>query len=386
MLQSFFIYLLFGFLMYSFGNYSAKRELVYNNLNRKTPFWTWDVSLALLLFALISGIRWNVGVDHLSYLKNYLVHQNFGRFVFEKEAGFEAITSIMAGAGFHFTFYFALLAFLQIFFIFRTFKDERYLYPFLGIVIIFGSEYLSWMNGIRQMIVACIFVYAIQFIRERKLLKYFIVIFLASLMHKSAFILLPFYFIPQLDYFKNRYLTISLIGIAIFLGNNNFWIDSLGQLGDLLGVLGYTELNAERLDTLIQEEQLRNLGPRALIILLTTFATIWYAPKLKERFRNTYFLTYYNLSIIGVLFFNLMSNAHHAFLRPVTYLTIFSLVTTSYLLYFLKENLSPKSIVTFTVVFLLAISYLPMSIVADFGKMDKDFTNYKFFWDNTLKQ
>lgn len=385
MIQSFFVYSLFGLLMFLFGTYSAKRELVYSNINKKTHFWVWDVIFGLLLFALVSGIRWNVGVDHLAYLENYLIQQNFGRFVFEKEAGFELITNIMASAGFHYTFYFALLAFLQIFFIFRAFKNERYLYPFLGLVIIFGPEYLSWMNGIRQMIVACVFVYAIKFIGQRKMLKYFIVILLASLMHKSAFILLPFYFIPQLDYFKNRYLTISLIGIAIFLGNNNFWITSLSKLGDLLGLLGYSELNVERLDTLIQEEQIRNLGPRALSILLITLVTIWFSPRLKERFNNTYFLTYYNLSITGILLFNLLSNAHHAFLRPVAYLTIFSFITTSYFLYYLSEKLSPKSIVTFTVVFLLAISYLPMSIVADYGKRDMDYTNYRFFWDNTRK-
>jgi len=204
-------------------------------------------------------------------------------------------------------------------------------------------------------------------------------------MHKSALILLPFYFIPQLDYFKNRLLTIGLVGIAIFLGNNNFWIDSLRQLGDLLRLIGYSELNSERLDTLIQDEQIRNLGPRTISILLITLITIWFSPKLKERFSNTYFLTYYNLAIIGVLLFNLLSNAHHAFLRPVAYFTIFSLITTSYILYYLKENLTPKRMITFAIVFVLTVSYLPMSILAEYGKMDKDYTNYRIFWDNEQK-
>src|SRR5690554_4193783 len=96
----------------------------------------------------------------------------------------------MARNNVHFSIYFGFLAFLQLFFIYRAFKDQRYLYPFLGIVILFGPEFLSWMNGIRQMLAATMFVFAIQFIQKRQLWKYVGTIVLASLFHTSAIVLL----------------------------------------------------------------------------------------------------------------------------------------------------------------------------------------------------
>jgi hypothetical protein len=232
------------------------------------------------------------------------------------------------------------------------------------------------------MIVATVFVYSIHLIQERKMIKYFIVILLSSLMHQSALILLLFYFIPQIDYFKNRYFTIFLVGLSLYFGNNNFWIEFLDQIAGLFQFIGYDGYSSEQLDTYIEEETTRNMGPRSLSVVFLTLILIWISPKLKEQFRETYFLAYYNLSIVGFLLYNLLRNTHHIFLRPVTYLTIFSVVSISYLLYYFKLNLNSKNIIIFAVVLFLAIAYLPMSIIADYGKGLEDYTNYKFFWYN----
>lgn len=378
MLQSFFVYSLFGLFMFLFGIYSYKRQLFNIRLKVSNSFWVWDIILALLLFAFISGIRWNVGVDHQHYLANYLSLQNGGYSIFVKEYGFELITKFMAESGIHFSVYFGFLAFMQLFFIFRAFKDERYLYPFLGVIIIFGPEYLSWMNGIRQMLAGTIFVWSIQFIQKRQFLKYIITIIIASLMHTSALILLIIYFIPHKDYFRSRILTFILIALSIFLGINNFWINNLNSLGGALEFLGYDNI-AIRLDGLIEDDQVRLFGPRRLVLILITLLTCYYSPKLKKYFRNTYFLTYYNLMILGFLLFNLLGNTHHIFIRPLTYLIIFSIPTTAYLLVYLKRNLKRNKMI-FAFTFALTIIYLPLSIIADNGKGEKDYTNYKFYW------
>lgn len=381
MFQSFFVYIVFGLILFILGNLSSIREKASNLQNKKTSFFVWDIWLAFFVFAFISGVRWNVGVDHLSYLNNYLSVQNGGYTLFDKEAGFEYITRLFAASNIHFSFYFGFLAFLQIFFIYRTFKDQRYLYPFLGIIIIFGPEYLNWMNGIRQMLAATMFVYSIQFIQKRQLIKYVVTILLASLFHTSALILLIFYFIPQKDYFKNRMVVLSLFLITIYLGVNNSWIGLLNNLGGALEVLGYDNI-AFRLDLLIEDEQTRAFGPRRLVLILIVLITFWFQPKLKDYFKNTYFLTYYNLMVLGFLLFNLLGNTHHIFIRPLTYLTIFSIPTTAYLLVYLIENLK-YNLMVFCITFILTISYLPLTLVADFGKNKLDFSNYKFYWDQS---
>lgn len=380
MLQSFIVYIIFGFSLFLLGSISAKRQGSNFRLGKSTSFWVWEVVLALLIFAFISGVRWNVGVDHLQYLDNYLKIQNGGYSIFEKEYGFEFITRLFAESRIHFSFYFGFLAFLQIFFIYRAFKDEKYLYPFLGIIIIFGPEYLNWMNGIRQMLVATVFIWSIQFIQKRQLLKYVAVIIISSLFHKSAMILLVLYFFPQKDYFKKRNYTFILVGTTLILGNMNLWISSFKEVSNIISYLGY-DWYSENLESLIDDNQIRIIGPRRLSIIFIALVLIWFSPRLKIRFRNTYFLTYYNLTILGFLLYNLLSNTHHVFLRPLTYLTIFSIPTTAYLLVYLQESLK-KNYLIFTFTLALSIMYLPLSILADNGKGRQDYTNYKFYWYN----
>jgi hypothetical protein len=158
----------------------------------------------------------------------------------------------------------------------------------------------------------------------------------------------------------------------------NFWIDNLKIASDLLSFLGY-DWYSENIELLIENEKISNIGPRRLSTILISLAAIWYSSKLKVKFKNTYFLTYYNIAIFGFLLYNLLANTHHGFLRPVSYLTIFSIPTTAYLLVYLKNHFAKKSIV-FIAVLIIAISYLPMSIIADNGKGREDFTNYKFYW------
>nr|WP_299201338.1 EpsG family protein [uncultured Brumimicrobium sp.] len=378
MLQSFFVYITLGLILYSLGYLAHVRQKNNLLLNKKTPFWTWEVALALLVFAFVAGVRWNVGVDHQHYLANYLNYQFGGEGIFDKEIGFEYITQLMARNNVHFSIYFGFLAFLQLFFIYRAFKDQRYLYPFLGIVILFGPEFLSWMNGIRQMLAATMFVFAIQFIQKRQLWKYVGTIVLASLFHTSAIVLLVFYFIPQKDYFKHRTLTIGLVIASFLLGNMSFWVEYLTQFSYLLGYLGY-DWYSENIELLIDNEEIRNIGPRRLSMILTPLLVIWYSPKLKSTFKNTNFLPYYNIGIFGFLLYNVFANMNHGFIRPITYLTIFIVPITAYLLVYLRRHLS-RMYVMFIITLFIALSYTPLSIIADYGKGNLDFSNYQFYW------
>lgn len=380
MVQSFIVYGLFGILMFILGQVASLREKENLAKNKVSQFFTPEVVLMLLVFSFISGVRWNVGVDHLTYLDNYLSVQNGGFSRFEKEIGFEFITNLFAKSGIHFSVYFGFLAFIQLFFILRTFKDQRYLYPFLVIIIIFGTEYLSWMNGIRQMLAATMFVFSIQFIQKRQLFKYIVTIFIASLFHKTALILLIFYIIPQKDYFKNRTFTFLLVIISLILGSMKFWIENLTQLSYLLSFMGY-EWYSDNIKILTENEEIRNIGPRRLSMMLAPIIIIWFSPKLKNAFKNTYFLAYYNFTIIGFLLYNIFANLNHGFIRPITYLTIFIVPASAFLLVYLSRNIEKKRLI-FIISLLIILSYLPLSIVADSGKGKSDYSNYKFYWDN----
>ncbi len=380
MLQSLFVYGSLSLALFFLGKNAEGRERYYNNLGRQPSFWAWETIVLLFLVAFISGVRWNVGVDYLSYLEKYNNYLTLGHTNRKFEWGFDAISRIFAYLNAHFSIYFGFWALLQFFFIYYALKDERYLWPYLGFVIIFGPHYLSWMNGIRQMLAACMFVYAVQFIKFRKLIPYLLIILAATLIHKSAILLILFYFIPQKDYFKNRYVNLALCIVTLIIGLNPYWLQATDSLKLVLSSIGY-EGYADNFDILVDSKTQMALGPRRLSIILLNMLVVWYTPKLKSDFEETNYVTYFNLAFIGVLLHNLFANAGHIFLRPVTYFTIFLALTTSYLLCYLKLK-SPKGVsIEFIIVFLLAISNVLISIVADYGKGDMDTTNYKFFWN-----
>ena len=236
------------------------------------------------------------------------------------------------------------------------------------------------MNGIRQMLAATMFVYSIQFIKNRKIFPYFITILLATTIHKSAILLLVFYFIPQKDYFKNKYINIALVIITLIIGLTPNWMSAIESVERILSFIGY-DAYADRLDTMIEDRREMSLGPRRLSVLILYIFTIWYAPKLKQVFKNTNYTIYFNFSFVGILLYNLFANTSHIFLRPVTYFTIYLAVTTAYLLYYLKSKIKYNSSLSFIIVLLFAISYTFLSVIADYGKGEMDWSNFKFFWD-----
>ena len=147
---------------------------------------------------------------------------------------------------------------------------------------------------------------------------------------------------------------------------------------DLLELLGY-DWYVDNLQYFIEKKDIRNIGPRRIGIILTNLIVIWYSRELKRRFSNTTFLTSYNLAIVGFLLYNLFSNTHHIFIRPLSYLIIFAIPVTAYLLVYLKE-LGTRKMYVFVIVFFIVVSYLPISIIADHGKGKTDHTNYRFYW------
>ena len=381
MLQSFIVYGIFAASLAWLGSISAKRERLYLAKEKTPSFWVWDIIFALLIFALISGIRWQVGVDHLSYLESYEKIMRGGQFRARGvEPGFDFITRLFASFNIHFTLYFAFWAFLQIFLIYYALRNERYLLPFIALLIIWGPEYLNMMNGIRQMLALSIFVYSIQFIYERKFVHYIVTIFIATLFHKSAFLLFIIYFIPQKDYFKNRYVNIVILIVAVIIGLYPVWVDNIKNIGNLIALIGY-ETYTERITSVQDAPEVMNFGPRRVVTLLLYLVNIWYASTLKRHFKETKYLIYFNLTFVGAVLYNLLANTSFVFLRPLVFFTFFLVVSTAYLLHYLKPQNKFKVPISFLLVFILSISYTIISIIAESGKGDLDFTNYKFFWD-----
>lgn len=377
-LESLLVYGCLAGLLTILGAVAAKRERLFTS-GVRAKFGSWEVVFSLLIFGLMAGMRWNVGVDHMIYRGWYQFAEQHGYSPRSIEVGFQTVMELMARVGVHYSVFFGLIAFCQVYFVYKAFKNERYLLPFLALVLVLGSSYLTWMNLMRQMIVAGVFLYSIQFIYDRKWLQFFGVMLAASLVHKTAFLLLPLYFLPVKDYFHSRVVVLVSIPITIVVGMNDTFLNSISTafifLADLLGYQGYSE----NVDSFLEAGQQRNFGPRTWALIMSMALVVWYSPALKKRFSATHFLMFYNLGVAGLLLYNLLANAHHIFLRPVSYLMFFYMPLSAYLLLYLFER-SRKKAIQFFVALCFTCAYTPLSVVADYSMGDKSFVLYKVFW------
>lgn len=381
MLLSIFVYSLTGLILYGLGRRIAFRDKIVRRIsNRATSFWCPEIALLILTFALVAGFRYDVGVDHLTYLRFYEDLMRQGWIARETlEPGFVFIMKVFSSLNLHFFFFFAFLGAIQIFFFYYAFKDEKYLYPYFGLIIMLTPLFLTWMNGIRQSIVCCIFVFLVKYIKERKLLIYVVGIVLAALIHRSAYILLPLYFVFRKDfYLKNRYINILIVVFCAILGASPTWSHLILNLQKIFSILDY-ESYADNIATIIEETRDMSWGPVRILLFVTNLCIIWFYPKTREKFPNHRVLNlYFVLFFIGVALYNLFVETGILFTRPLMYFTIFTYVMMAYTLYGLSLQRRKRLFVFFLCLSLLYVYMMLAKLY--FTGVEVSTSYYKFYF------
>lgn len=363
--QSIIVYTLFAWLL----AYNAKLSIRDNTVqvhNYGLPKHLW---ICLFIFAFISGIRWYVGVDYPSYLFDYgqMLNGNYQVRSRGIELGFLWLSKLCATLKLHYTLYFAMFASLQIYFILLAFKQRRYLLPTMLVVLIMGGYYFSMMNGIRQQLVACSFIWATKFIIEKKKVHYLIWVAIAYQMHHSVLLLVPTYF---LVYDKTKWnkmkLNILVFVFCFFMGNTPYWIGKVMVFSDVLTWMGYDNY----LSNLTDADTFRsfNFGPRMIVVLSTYIFCIINYNKVSLYFKDRAFDLYFKLFMIGCCGYYLFINTTLVFLRPIEYFTIFALPVCAYTLIYLKR----KNALYFYVMAFCAMAFTFLSCYADNNVIEEE--------------
>lgn len=177
--------------------------------------------LSAIPFIFISGFRgYNVGIDtKINYVPNYLIAVKYGDSMnfFEYfsqlySVGFSLIVYVLSH---FFSSPTALLLFcailMQIFTFGAIYSQSKN--PLLSVSIYFLSgSYLLAMNGMRGFLAFSIALFSLKYIKNRKLIKFIIVITIGGLIHPSV---LPFLFLYPLYKFKIK--KIHIVVIILFL-------------------------------------------------------------------------------------------------------------------------------------------------------------------------
>jgi len=177
--------------------------------------------LMIYLFAcFFAGFRYEVGVDYNSYIRAYNdILSGFNSGYFEPGNVFliQFIDKIGGTAQLYLLTIAVATNILIYLFVIKYSKNyivSTYFYIFVSLF------YFASFNAVRQFLAIAIFLYAIRFIVERKLLSYIITIFIGALFHISIIVLLPLYFFVGKKYSLYQYLvygSIILVSISSLL-------------------------------------------------------------------------------------------------------------------------------------------------------------------------
>ena len=378
MLESLLVYTITAFILY-------RLALANICLSTNSKFWTQSMICSVIVFAFIAGARYNVGVDFVGYLNTYSELVN-GEDMYrdDMEWGFMFLSNLLAGLHFHSFFYFALWATMQIAFIYYAFKDSRYLIPYLAFCIMLGPYFLDWMNGIRQNIVICGFVFASRFIKEQKFKKYLLFIGIAYLFHHSVVLLLPFYLIGRKYIVLEKKITnILILLFCIIVGSTPSWISAFSFIShyfELLGMDRYGGVFNSMIDGTL-EFQTFDWGPTKLAVLALEMLIIYTYPKMRRYFLNTNIDLYFTLFYIGICWYYLVQNTTLQMVRPTMYFTIFRLPLTCFLLYYASSIIRSKGLFNMTCI--LCFSYIFITIYKGYSNPIGSYKTvlYHFFFE-----
>ena len=348
--------------------------------------WFWMV-LAILIYSIIFGMRYGVGVDHIGYLTEY-VQLSFSKEIpfDDTEIGYRLFRNILANSDFHFSLYFGLIAFVQLWLIFKSVQKDRFIYPYLVTSFFLGCIWLSYSNGLRQCLAFCIFAYSLLFVENKKQLPiHWLLLLLATTMHNSAWLLFaiaPLLYIRK-DWFQNVKIQYILLALAIVVGKlpsiGNWLMSFEGNLGILEGFMedtGYNGYFEYEDGEGIARSSATVAGVGYYVESIKNIVLIWFCNKTKEFNANNRIVTYmYNLTYLGIL-------CHYAFIMsPVLsrinyYFYGFAYIFGAYTLHYLYNNNKKM--------FWVLLGLYLLTIIGTLYRMYDNTSAFYFFWQSGL--
>lgn len=376
MFLSLFIYTFTAISLYILADNARRR---YGNYRQNATLLKPEYIISFLIFGFVVGARYRVGVDHLSYLE-YFNSMSLPVPSKDMEPLFYAITWLFANSGLHYFFYFAFWGILQLYLVYYSFKDYRFVIPFAALYLMLGPFFFDWMNIMRQSIAVCAFTALIQYINNRKLLPFVVGVALLSMIHKSALICIPLYFIVYLpEFYQKRNLSLILYFFSILIGMSVPSIN-LTPLQLVMDITGYDNYNLEM--TLTDEHAFAMAwGPRRLSMLFVDVVVISFFPIVyKEYGLDTKWRVFFSLFFVGACLYNIVSGISGFLVRPLNYLLIFRIPLVGLLLYYTRY----KKQLVFLLLILCACTFTYIGVYTGYrnpSDLAAESCLYKFFFD-----
>lgn len=175
----------------------------------------------LLIAALTAfvGLRYNVGSDYSAYVWDYerFLASSYSQIITSKDPSLKLLAKLGSLIYDSPTTMFMLAA-IVFTLIYINSLYENSIHFSLAILLFFVcGTYLDSCGGVRQALAAAIIFSGFKYVKERQLLKYFLIILLACSFHSSAIVMLPLYLILSCPSQLNKVFWLAIITITILI-------------------------------------------------------------------------------------------------------------------------------------------------------------------------
>lgn len=166
----------------------------------------------IVLFFL-PAVRYGIGTDYFATYVPMFNRISRGTNSFN-EVGFTYFVLKLSSFTSDYQWFFAITSFFTIGLTVLAMRKESQSLALSVFFYIMGGYYFYGFSGVRQALATAIFMYSIRYIRERKLIKFLICIFIATGVHAISIVYIPMYWLCNIGInLKKR--VILLIGLAI---------------------------------------------------------------------------------------------------------------------------------------------------------------------------
>lgn len=306
----------------------------------------WIPFFVLVLFASIRN--YSVGTDTGSYTSDFRNSLDSNYYIFRQdlEYGYQLIEYFLLKFTHNYFWLFFISSLIVVgsyLYVFKK-RSEDYLLS-VFIFITFGF-YLFYFNGLRQGLAMALVALATPYLIDKKFLKYLFIVIVASFFHKTALIMILFYFFIHLK------IKFELKALFIFLGSflvSGTAVQYLGSINEKYS--SYTEVSEVKGGYLTL----------FFYFLISLFSYIFYK-KYNVKNNDYYFLM--QLHIYGVLFLIPVSMLGANPSGPQRLLFYFVWVSALLIPVIIKRM--NKRIIYFSFIFLVCIYY---TMVLGFGNL-----------------
>ena len=335
---------------------------VYENKKYKS-IW-----IVIVVMIIMIGFRKYIGADYPIYLKAYhyigenisfstIINGSRSEFL-DMERLYVLVGKIIHGAGLHFYIFTLVVAIISITLKYITF-ERNVVYPSLSLLLYIFPSYFTTDGGhMRQAIATGIVFFSFHYIKERKLLSFLFMIYLAMGFHNSAFLFVVTYWLVLVPLNSIRILLLVLMSMAL----------------SPLEIYKYISL----LDWLIPSEVhsgKSSVKLTDLICVMYTYFLVTYNKEACERI--PYYEYMRNIGVLGICLYFVFRGSAIFSSRLIVYYFVYMVMVIPNIIAAVQKDALKKSLHFFMVCFVIFYYFV-------YAKMQAPKAGYNYIYDNYL--